>query len=216
MARHRAGTDRLIRDIPVVAGSSLTDMGRQRHWSLSMSVKARLEDAAILAANGRMEGALVSVLIATAATSRKRYPKPKKGAKSTKATETDRGAFEAFVHSVMPIISRAENYNVKFRGQTIGFESLLYKFVRCELAHEAQLPSDVRFTKGTEPGHLRVEVTPNWISISETIIDNLAAAVRHAPENSSFFAPNPALIRAAEPITIGNPSGSIAPDQKES
>jgi hypothetical protein len=43
---------------------------------LAMSVKARLEDAVILWDRGRKEGAWALVLVAAAATSRKRYPRP--------------------------------------------------------------------------------------------------------------------------------------------
>ena len=38
-----------------------------------MTIRNRLEDARVLSANGRQEGAFASVLIAAAATSRKRY-----------------------------------------------------------------------------------------------------------------------------------------------
>jgi len=43
--------------------------------NLLIGVQARVEDAGVLADNGRYEGALLMLLIAVAATSRKRYPR---------------------------------------------------------------------------------------------------------------------------------------------
>jgi len=42
--------------------------------NLLIGVQARIEDAGILADNGRYEGAMLMLLIAVASTSRKRYP----------------------------------------------------------------------------------------------------------------------------------------------
>ncbi len=57
-----------------------------------MSIKARIEDAEVLWQHGRKEGAWVLALIAAAATSRKRYPKPIK----------DNEAFKSFIREVLP------------------------------------------------------------------------------------------------------------------
>ena len=44
-----------------------------------IGIQARVEDAGVLAEAGRLEGALLMLLVAVAATSRKRYPKIPRG-----------------------------------------------------------------------------------------------------------------------------------------
>ena len=39
----------------------------------------------------------------------------------------------------------ALHWSLTFRGQEYQFEEFLYRFMRCELAHQAKLPPDVRF-----------------------------------------------------------------------
>ena len=141
-----------------------------------MSVKDRLEDARILYANGRKEGALLSVLVAVAATSRKRYPK---------GTMKDSDAFTKFVGEEMRTITGCgENLNIQFRGNMMPLQDLLYKYMRCELAHEAELPEDIIF----EPGRsLRVEVTDKQVIFSDRLLEGLSRAVAMAPENADVF-----------------------------
>jgi len=142
-----------------------------------MSVKDRLEDARLLYAHGRQEGALLSVLVAVAGTSRKRYPKETIGG--------DREAFTKFVGEEMKTITGGvKNFHIQFRGDLILLQDLLYRFVRCKLAHEAELPEDIIF----EPGdNLRVEVTDTEVFFSDRLIDGLARAVKQAPENVALF-----------------------------
>jgi len=137
-----------------------------------MSIKNRIKDAQILYANGQEEGALLSVLIAVAATSRKRYPRDKM---------SDKDAFIKFVGEEMKTITGCvQNFNIKFRNKVMPLQNLLYKFIRCELAHEAQLPEDIIF----EPGNsLKVSVTDNCITFSDGLIDGLCRAVCNATEN---------------------------------
>src|SRR5688500_11445430 len=138
-----------------------------------MSIKARIDDARFLFAHGRKEGALLSILVAVAATSRKRYPKSPRGKKGPKAaTETDRGAFEAFVKTAIHRTWGVENYNIQFRGQMTPLESVLYEFVRCELAHEGTIPSDIIFTP-SQPGDmtLSLDLKPGRLALSESLLD---------------------------------------------
>lgn len=141
-----------------------------------MSIKSRLDDARVLYSDGHREGALLSVLIAVAATSRRRYPN---------GTFGDKEAFTRFVgEEMLTVTGRVQNYNVAFRGQMMPLQDLLYKFVRCELAHEAELPADIVFERGD---HLRVKVEPARITFSDVLIDGLALAVEQAPENADLF-----------------------------
>jgi len=69
-----------------------------------MSIKNRIEDAQLLWKAGRKEGVFVLALIAVAATSRKRYPKPIKDPK----------AFKQFILDEMGTITGGPSKNVAF------------------------------------------------------------------------------------------------------
>lgn len=140
-----------------------------------MSVKDRITDAKVLYANGRKEGALLSVLVAVAATSRKRYPR---------GTQSDGDAFKSFLAEELPKITPLRHVNVKFRNKMTSLQDLLYKFVRCNLAHEAVMPEDIIFEKGDS---LKVRVDDNKITFSDCLIDVLATIVGNAKENSDEF-----------------------------
>jgi len=144
-----------------------------------MSVKDRLDDATILNDNGRYEGALLSVLIAVAGTSRKRY--------SQEGQIGDAEAFKNFLRKdLYEIFKIGGDFRVKFRGKTILLEELLYHNMRCKLVHEAKLPYDVVFEPGP-PQTMGVKVAEDKITISSGILDFLREAVRKAPENADLF-----------------------------
>jgi hypothetical protein len=171
-----------------------------------MSIRTRIDDARFLFANGQKEGALLSILVAVAATSRKRYPRAPKGKKGPKGpTETDRGAFETFVKSAIHRTWGVQNYNVNFRGKMTPLESVLYEFVRCELAHEGTMPSDVVISPSA-PGDMMlvVDVKPHRLTLSESFLDGLINTVVAAPENSSLFAASATVASAARSATPSN------------
>ena len=146
-----------------------------------MSVKTRLDDAKVLYENGRREGALLSVLVAIAATARKRYPRPL----------GDRQSFTQFVGEEMQTITKGatggcsiKEFNINYLGKIMPLEDLLYEVVRCNLAHEGELPDSIVF----EPGAgLKVNVEPHKITFSDGLLNGLCFAVTQAPENSGIF-----------------------------
>ena len=140
-----------------------------------MSVRTRIEDAEFLYKNGRKEGALLSILVALAATSRKRYPK---------VVKKDRDAFTIFLGEELTKRIRVGKFTVKFRNKMILLQDLFYEFVRCELAHEAQVPEDIKFTKGDM---LHVEVDEKKIILSERFFNILFDIVIKAEENKEEF-----------------------------
>ena len=140
-----------------------------------MSVKDRIIDAQLLYANGRKEGALLSILVAVAATARKRYPV---------GSKADGDAFTSFLAEELPKVIRVKHFNVKFRNEMILLQVLLYKFIRCNLAHEAELPEDIKFE---ESDGLSVSVDDDCITFSDRLIDVLATVVSNAEENSNEF-----------------------------
>lgn len=139
-----------------------------------MSIRNRLEDAKVLINNDRLEGALLSILIAVAATSRKRYQRP----------ISDKEAFTRFLEEQMlKITGFVKNFNLKFRGKMITLQDLLYTFVRCELAHEAEVPSDIAFEKDK----YRYSVQADKIILPYELINGLTRAVTEAPENVNIL-----------------------------
>lgn len=98
---------------------------------------------------------------------------------------SDKKAFTIFVGEEMQTITGiVRNFSVKFRGQMMPLQDLLYKYIRCSLAHEATLPKDVRFERTKE---LKVSVTHDCITFSDGLIDGLARAVHNARENQAEF-----------------------------
>jgi hypothetical protein len=176
-----------------------------------MSIRERLEDARILFAQGRRDGALLSVLIAVAATSRRRYPRT--------TTMRDGDAFIRFLLDEHPAVVKVcawvptcEDDYIRCihpdkvlddQGNRVGWvwvrvprsgwpdemmplATCLYKFVRNSLAHEGTLPSNVEFVH-SEPGHLTFQVSDDRLRISNSLMDGLGAAVTYAPENFDLF-----------------------------
>jgi hypothetical protein len=102
-----------------------------------MSIRARVEDALLLWESGRREGAFLSALVAVAATSRQRFPDRK--------AVGDREAFERSVSAAHSV-----RLSVEYRGEVHPIEHVLYKWLRCELVHEGEVPVDIEFIgKGT-------------------------------------------------------------------
>lgn len=157
-----------------------------------MSVRDRLDDARLLYAQGRGDGALLNVLVAVAATSRKRYPHPAHG---------DREAFTKFVAEEMPVISQVgtQRYLVRVPGanrnkwpdEQMPMEDCLYEVVRCNLAHEAVLPDTVEFFEA--PGATVIDINDRRIRLSISWVNGLINAVAFAPENAELFPESAAM-----------------------
>lgn len=153
-----------------------------------MSIRARVEDAIALFAAGRHDGALLSVLIAIAATSRRRRPESTLSIRKPGKSMGDGEAFEAFLADEMVNICRVKNYNVMFRGKLQRLEHVFYKWLRCELTHKGGLPKDVVFEPQQSPGGMRIVVDrKNGIRLSHGWLDGLVNAVINAPENRDQF-----------------------------
>lgn len=161
-----------------------------------MSVRARIEDAKALWTAGRQEGAVISVLIAVAATVRKRYPKPMPDSK----------AYKRFIRDELAKITYGPTENVAFffRGNHhCPIEEIIYTFIRCELLHEGALPNDIRLTDPVagngEPSGKSPDGTPydgklfNKLVLEDVLgfpigwVWNLIRVVAEAPENQREF-----------------------------
>src|SRR5258705_2770450 len=106
------------------------------HHSL-MSVPERIDDARILYSQGRRHGSLLSVLIAVTATARKRFPPNTPSRTDPAKPMGDVEAFTTFLHdtlSKMDVPLRP----LQLRGKATTLETLLYRFVRNQLAPKPQ------------------------------------------------------------------------------
>jgi len=135
-------------------------------------VHARIEDAGVLADRGRFEGALLMLLVAVAATARKRYPKM-----------GDHKAFTLFLRDEMWRLVKEHSDIVVFRGKERRIEEFLYKFLRCELVHRAAVPRDLRPLRAED---LLTLDLPNGsrMGFSKLLLARINDVVWRAPENS--------------------------------
>lgn len=108
-----------------------------------MSIDERLRDADVLWTGGRREGALLSILVAITGAARVSYPDAK----------GDGDAFRRFLADRHTWTTKIEH-----RGKLVDFDQLMWKWLRCELAHTGSLPVDVQFfPEDDDPDDLRIQ-----------------------------------------------------------
>jgi hypothetical protein len=143
----------------------------------SAGVVDRVADAMLLWTNGHLKGAFLMALVGVAATARKRYPAGR-GA-------SDREAFVRFLESAHSV-----RLSVEFRGECQPIEHIFYKWFRCELVHEGDVPYDVEFMD-SEALEVRAGGAPEFVlKISHGWFNHFIGAVVTAPENAGLFASN--------------------------
>ncbi|WP_372763149.1 hypothetical protein [Pseudoalteromonas sp.] len=131
-----------------------------------MSIKQQVEDAAFLAENKRYLGALTNLMLGVAASSRKTFPKGKtKSLENPTKEMSDREAFTLFVGGRIrkilfgdfggPDIGNS-GISVNFKGKQHDVAYILYKYYRCELVHEGELPEDIEFVAPSADQNLKV------------------------------------------------------------
>ena len=137
-------------------------------------IRDRIDGALILWECGRYDGAFLNCLIAVAATARLRYPKFR-----------DREAFESFLlDNQTPIRS------VEYKGECRPLESIFYKWLRCQLVHEAEIPPDIQFVEDHEPDTMSIRAggAPEYIlKLSYGWFEYTVGIVMNAPENDAIF-----------------------------
>lgn len=149
-----------------------------------MSITNRLVDMKLLYDAGRHEGALLSVLVAVAGSSRKRFPLGTKSRKNSSKQMGDAEAFETFMGEEM---QRVGACSVMFDGQCNAAERIFYKWLRCSLAHEAELPDQVVFRAGPsncEASIRRDAGPPERLVITHPIVLLIGHVVSTACDNS--------------------------------
>lgn len=122
------------------------------------------------------------LLVAVAATSRKRYPRGTTS-KLTVGKMGDREAFTTFLRDEMWRLVREHDDQIVFRGKPRPIEEFLYEFLRCELVHEGGIPVDLH------PTHDGAILTINYpdgsgVSFTRLLLTRLNDVVWRARENS--------------------------------
>jgi hypothetical protein len=149
-----------------------------------MSITNRLIDAKLLYDAGRHEGALLSVLIAVAASSRLRFPKHSRSRRDPSKEMGDGEAFETFMSEEMPRVGRC---SVLFRGKCHSAEQIFYKWLRNNLIHEAKLSEWILFDPAPNDcqAQMRRETgPPERLVVTHSIVLLIAHVVCTAKENA--------------------------------
>ncbi len=164
-----------------------------------MSVRHRLEDAIILSTIGRKDGALLSALVAVAATSRLRFPEMTQSNWHPKEPMRDGEAFQTFLtEETESVYGTGLRLQItapfpdpkKPSGSTtdLSHPAILYKYVRCALAHEGGLPHTVEFRSHADNAlHASYVASENKFVFSENWLGSLVRAVVFAQENDAHF-----------------------------
>lgn len=162
-----------------------------------MGIKQQIEDAHFLAANNRHLGALIVLMLAIAATSRRRFPKGTNSLENPSKTMGDREAFTLFLggrirHLLFGGYGADEVGNsgilVSFKGKQLDLAYILYKYYRCELVHEGELPQDIEFKPSTDQNNSGVSITSgDKMVLDYGWINLLISVVELAPCNSREF-----------------------------
>jgi hypothetical protein len=123
-----------------------------------------------------------------------RHPKKTQSIRDPTKEMRDGEAFEAFLSDEMPRICNVTNYYIEFRGQKHRIEHVWYKWLRCELAHEASLPKDINFDPDPTHGVTRTAITEDGsLTLTHGWLDGLVSAVVSVPENADQFGTPPIM-----------------------
>lgn len=162
-----------------------------------MSIRTQIEDARVLRQNGKHTGALTMLLLAVAASARKTFPKGTKSERFPKKLMGDQEIFTLFLGGRIRKILFGDysgpeegpsSFVFFFRGEGFQIEDILYKFFRCELVHEGELPPDVEFNSSDkEDGNLSTSNIGNKIVLGYGWLNLLERAVVMARCNGSEF-----------------------------
>jgi hypothetical protein len=156
-----------------------------------MSVKERLDDSKLLFNAGKLEGALISALIAVGATSRKRY--------SRSQISSDNKAFVQFLVDERAKFTNGAEISVEFKGKVYTLEEVLYKFVRSSLVHEAELDDLISFEYGNF--YIDKRGTTDHFTFSSEFVIRLWYVIETAIENKGAF-PKGGYDNLPEPIDL--------------
>lgn len=160
-----------------------------------MNVRELLEDASQLWMLNRKESAFLLVLVAVAATARKRYPRP----------ISDGDAFKRFIVDQSETITGVE-FDIRLplpvpskdKPIWIPLSEILYKYLRCHIIHEAEMPPRIRFVDAV--GNMMIIIHGDPLEIPDGFVGSLALTVQEAPENKELFDGTRIWVRPSEAL----------------
>lgn len=124
------------------------------------------------------------------ATAQRRFPRGKtQSIQNPKNKMGDGESFQTFITQEIPQITDANSLSVEFQGKKRPLGEVLYKWLRCHLAHEAELAPEIDFIPDPIRGALFIQNQsgpPEKIIFSYSLIIFLADIVARAPENSDL------------------------------
>lgn len=161
-----------------------------------MAIKILTDDALSLREQGKYLSALTLLLAAIAASSRKCFDHPKRIKGRPWGVRNDGDAFCDFLGKRIRVVLHGptaiadQEYGtsgilITLNEEQYSVERILYKFYRCELLHEGQLPENARF-EGPDHG-LCISLDNDSLSFGYGLIDILAEAISDAPCNGKEF-----------------------------
>jgi hypothetical protein len=121
---------------------------------MQMSIREQIEDVKFLVEHRRYVGALTVLTLAVAASSKKIFPNGTMSIRNPKDKMRDEEAFTLFLGDRLHRILLGSLGQQMFAnsGQLIPFKDkkfdlayILYKYYRCALVHDGELPEDVEF-----------------------------------------------------------------------
>jgi hypothetical protein len=131
-------------------------------------------------AGGDYEDALIQALIAVAATSAARYPNLGGRVRFEKLLAEDFGPNLGANFAI-----KGGFIKVPYKGQQQTVEHIFYKFLRCELLHEADIPPDIEFVDPATG--ILFTSRDGTLVMGYHLIESLIRAVKRAPENAGLF-----------------------------
>ncbi len=165
-----------------------------------MGIAETIAEAQTLDKSGHKEGTLRSLLIAIAATARKRYSRKR---------HKDREAFESFVLDEMV----AGNFfgphlrvgtSMPWRGQPTPIEKILYD-LRCDLIHEAKMHQYVLYDPQQDQTHFVISINADGKFVfQDSLLTCLFKCVSNVKENAGELEPSPFAKGAGGQVRTAN------------
>jgi hypothetical protein len=147
-----------------------------------MKYTNRIRDSKLLFETGRVEGAFLNILLAISAAARIKYSKP----------IHDSVAFSKYLEN-----TEAGRYSFEFRGKPEKLSKILYKWMRCEMAHEGTLPIDIKIVPDKERSKYWIQAgggVEKTLKISRSFFHvpvDYALGRFHPPSSPASSAPAP-------------------------
>lgn len=166
-----------------------------------MSIINIMKDAIFLKENGRTLGAFTLMCAAIGGTSRKMYPE--QFDRKEKTGVTDKDAFTNCLNIAISKeihgnhsedINKSKIFSFRYKDKNVSFGDIIYKYFRCNLVHEARLPSTIKIISSSDHDSkcnrlngLRFIVSDDELHLGDEWISFLYHCISHLKVNLSDF-----------------------------